>query len=160
MSPTFWIIVVVSIGVLIFVILKLVSRRTSVKMFNPWDTEKVESKKKSYFRHEVVEAKVRLLFPDHDFAEVVQLLEAVPTFWGVERMKLNVLKLSGGNLDQLRHYINVASSERDFIEVINLAEYPESSLVSSTEIDKLPYDEVMGRLKRDTKKYLNWLRSK
>jgi hypothetical protein len=159
MSFTFWFILVV-IVVLIIVILKLLDRRNTVKMYNPRDAEKVESKKHSYFRHQVVEAKVRSLFPAHDSAEILQLLEAVPIFWGVERMKLNVLKLSGGNLDQLRHYISVACSERDFIEVINLAEYPESSLVPLTQIDKLPYGEVMGRLKRDTKQYLSWLQSK
>ncbi len=129
-------------------------------MFNPRDAEKIESKKKLYYRHEVVEAKVRSLFPDRDPKEILELLEDVPTFWGVERIKLNVLKLSEVNLDRLRHYISVANSERDFLQVINSTEYPEFSLVPPTEIDKRPYEEVMGRLERDTKQYLDWLRSK
>ncbi len=160
MSFTFWFIVVVTGCAVLVVIFKLLDRRNSVKMFNPWDVEKVESGKKKYYRHEVVEAKVRSLFPDRDPAEILELLEDVPTFWGGERMKLNILKPSKGNFDQLRHYISVANSDRAFIEVINSAEYPESSLVPPTEIDKRPYEEVMGRLKRDTKQYINWLQSK
>src|SRR5215510_16554387 len=105
MSFTLWFSLVVGGVVILVVIFKLIDRRNSVKMFNPWDAEKVESKKKEYFRPQVVEAKVRSLFPDHDANEILHLLEAVPAFQGIERMKLNVLKLSGGNLDQLRHYI-------------------------------------------------------
>ena len=86
MSLTLWAVLALAAIVVVVVVLKLLDRRNTVKMFNPRDTEKVESKKKSYYRHEVVEAKVRSLFPDHDPVEILQLLEAVPTLWGVERM--------------------------------------------------------------------------
>jgi hypothetical protein len=129
-------------------------------MFNPRDSEREEAKNRPFFRPKVVETKVKSLFPDHDSTEILRLLEDLPSFWGVERMKLNVLKLSNGDLDQLLHYSKVAASDRDFIEVINQAEYPEFSRVDPNEIDKLPYDQLRRLMERDTKQYLNWIKKR
>lgn len=74
-------------------------------------------------------------------------------------MQLNILKLSEGDLDQLRHYIEVAKSERDFMKVIELAEYPESSRIGLR--DKNLFGGAHKRLiERDSRQYLNWLKKK
>src|SRR4030095_3570667 len=105
--------------------------------------EREFAKKKPYFRREVVEAKVKSLFPGKDPKLILQVLDDdIPTVFGVERTQLNILKLSDGDVNQLVHYVEMAKSGRDFIEVINLAEYPESSRIGMLELDKLPYKEA------------------
>ena len=74
-------------------------------------------------------------------------------------MQLNILKLSNGNLDQLHHYIGVAKLERDFMKVIELAEYPESSRMDVNH--KNPFwGEHKRLIERDFRQYLNWLKKK
>ena len=160
MSFVFWFILSIVACVVSMLFLKWLDRRNSVRMFNPRDSEREEGKKRPFFRPKVVEAKVKSLFPDHDSAEILRLLEDVASSWGVERMKLNVLKLSEGDLDQLYHYSKVAASDRDFIKVINQAEYPEFSRVDPNDINKLPYDQLRRLIKRDTKQYLNWIKKR
>jgi hypothetical protein len=160
MPVAFWILIVITGVLAVVFFLKWFARRNRVKMFSPRDMESECAKKLPYFRPEVVQAKVKSLFPNHDSAEILRLLEIVPSFWGVERTQLNILKLSNGDMDQLHNYIAVASSDRDFLEVIDLAEYPEFSRINADDIDTLPYEELKRLIGRDTRQYLEWLKKK
>lgn len=160
MSLTFWIVVVVIACLAIWQFLRWVDRRSRVVVYTPQDADRKLARLKPYFRREVVEAKVKSLFPSNNPADILQLLDDdVPSFWGAERIQLDILKLSDGNLEQLRHYIGVAKSERDFMKVIGLAEYPESSRLGIH--DKgLFYGEHKRLIERDFRQYLKWLKKK
>jgi len=115
---------------------------------------------KPYFRREVVEAKVKSLFPQHAPAEILQLLDSdIPSFVGFERVQLDILKLSDGDTDKLHHYIELAKSQRDFMKVINLAEYPESSKRDLRDKD-LFWGDHKKEIERDFRQYLKWLKKK
>ena len=160
MSLTFWIVIAVIACLAIWLFLKWFDRKNSVQVYTPRDDDRWVRKLEPYFRRDVVEAKVKLLFPQHDPAEILQLLDSdLPTFWGLERMQLDILKLSNGDLDQLRYYIGVAKSQRDFIKVINLAEHPESSQRDLNDKD-LFWGEHKKEIERDFRQYLNWLKKK
>jgi len=160
MSLTFWLVVAGIAGLGIWLFLRWFNRKNRVDVYNPQDADRHLARLKPYFRREVVEAKVKSLFPNRDPAEILQLLDSdVPSFWGLERMQLDILKLSNGNMDQLRHYIEVARSERDFIKVIQLAESPESSLGDIHDKD-LFWGEHKVEIERDFRQYLNWLKKK
>jgi hypothetical protein len=99
-----------------------------VDVYTPSDRSRQSAKLKPYLRREVVEAKVKSLFPQYAPAEILQLLDNdIPSFFGLERVQLDILKLSDGDTDKLHYYIELAKSQRDFMKVINLAEFPESS---------------------------------
>ena len=160
MSVTFWIAIIVIACLAFWFFLRWFDRRSRTEVYTPQDAVQELARLKPYFRREVVEAKVKSLFPNHDPAEILHLLDNdVPTFWSLERMQLNILKLSNGNLDQLRYYIGVARSERDFTKVIDLAEYPESSHVDIHD-KNLFYGEHKRLIERDFRQYLNWLQKK
>ena len=160
MSLAFWIALTLTLCLAIWLFLRWLDRRDRVEVYGPSGDERASARLKPYFRREVVEAKVKSLFPSHDPAEILRLLdEDVPSFWGRERMQLNILKLSDGDLDRLRHYIEVARSGRDFMQVIDLSEYPESSRVGIH--DKgLFYGGHKRLIERDLRQYLNWLKKR
>lgn len=161
MSLVYWLVIIGFSCLAIWLFLKWFDRKNQVRMFSRRDDDREVARKRPYFRREVVETKVKSLFPNHDPAEILQLLDDdIPTFWGLERMQLNILKVSNGNLDQLILHIATSKSERDFMNAIQLAEYPESSLIRAEDIDKLPYDEYRRICERDIKQYLNWLKKK
>lgn len=160
MSLAFWIVIAGIACLAIWLFLRWFNRKNSVEVYTPRDEDQWVRKLEPYFRREVVEAKVNLLFPQQDPGEILQLLDSdIPSFWGLERMQLDILKLSNGNLDQLRHYIGVAKSERDFMKVINLAEYPESSQRDLDDKD-LFWSAHKQEIERDFRQYLNWLKKK
>lgn len=153
-----WTIIVVIACLGVWLILRWVDRRSRVEVYAPGDDSRQLAKLKPYFCREVVEAKVRSLFPDHDPAEILQVLDNdVPSFWGLERMQLAVLKLSNGDMDKLGYYIGIARSERDFMKVVNLAEYPESSQRATDDRD-LFWADHKREIERDFQQYLNWLK--
>jgi hypothetical protein len=160
MSLTFWIVIAGIACLAIGLFLVWFNRQNSVQVHTPQVDDRQLAKLKPYFRREVVEAKVKSLFPHRDPAEILQLLDSdLPSFWGLERMQLDILKLSNGNLDQLRYYIEVARSERDFMKVINLAEYPESSQRDIHDKDFF-WDDHKRDIERDFRQYLDWLKTK
>ena len=155
----FWIAILVIVGLTIWVLLRWIDRKNSVEVYTPQDADREQQKLKPYFRREVVERKVKSLFPNQDHAEILKLLDNdLPSFWGLERMQLDILKLSDGNIDQLEHYIGVAKSERDFMKVIELAESPESSRFNDQK--DLFWGEHKRLIERDFKQYLDWLKKK
>ena len=155
----FWITIIVVVCLAIGLLLRWNDRRNSVEVFTPQDGARELAKLKPYFSREVVERKVRSLFPDQDHAQILQLLDDyTPDFWGLERMQLNILKLSNGNLEQLHHYLKVANSQTEFIKVIQMAESPESSrIVDQKEIGWGKHKKLV---KKDYRDYLNWLKKK
>jgi hypothetical protein len=158
MPLALWIVIVAVVCLIIWLFLRWLYRRNRVEVYNPRDSDRDLVKLKRYFRREVVERKVRSSFPNQDHAKILQLLDdEVPPFWGLERMQLNVLKLSNGNLDQLNHYISVARSERDFMKVIELSEYPESSRIDIDDKDNFG-TEHKRLIERDFRQYINWLK--
>ena len=160
MSLAFWMVIVLILFLSIWLFLRWLGRRNSVQVYGPGDADNELARLKPYFRREVVERRVRSLFPNQDHAQVMQLLDSdIPSFWELERMQLNILKLSNGKLDQLQHYIDIARSESDFIRVIELAEYPESSRIEINDKD-LFWSEHRRLIERDFRQYLNWLKKK
>src|SRR6185503_13753628 len=110
-------------------------------------------------RREVVERKVRSLFPDQDHAQILQLLDdTTPEFWGLERMQLSILRLSRGNLDQLHHYLKIANSPGGFIKVMQLAESPNSSRVVDDK--ELFWGRHKKLIEKDFREYEKWLKQK
>jgi|SRR5215213_6387359 len=153
MLLAFWLIIMV-IGCLtvgLFIIWR--DRGNGGGEFTPWDEEDELARKEPYFRREVVEAKVRSLFPRHDPSEILQLLDGFPpSFGGRERMQLNILKLSDGDMARLRRYIEAAGSPLGALGVMQKAEYPRSSRTG-------PSSPAPKRVvERDIRQYLNWLK--
>ena len=152
MSPAFWLIIVVIGCVAVGVFIVWSSWGGGLREITPWDDEEEMARKEPYFRREIVEAKVRSLFPSHDPSEILRLLDGVPPpFGGQERMQLDILKLSGCDMARLRHYIEVCGSALGAMEVINKAEYPWSSRVGSSS----PAPKWI--VERDIRQYLRWL---
>ena len=159
MSLAFWIVVLVVAGLAIWLFLRWFDRRNRVEVYTPQDESRQSAKLKPYFRREVVEAKVKSLFPGREPADILRLLDDVPSVMGRERMQLNVLKLSNGEEGQLLHYLEVAKSERGFLKIIDLAEHPESSRIGLGDKD-LFWGEHKRLLERDFRQYLNWLKKR
>jgi hypothetical protein len=154
MLIAFWLIIMVAgcLAVGLFIIWR--NRGNGGDEFGPWDEEDEVARKEPYFRREVVEAKVRSLFPRQDPSEILRLLDGIPTFvWRRERMQLNILKLSDGDMARLRRYTEAAGSQLGALEVVNKAEYPRSSR-SGPSAGPAPKRVV----ERDIRQYLNWLK--
>lgn len=115
--------------------------------------------KEPYWRREVVEAKVKVLFPNYAPAHILQLLDTVvPSFWGPERLQLALLKLSKGDVEQLRRY--VGTPKRDFMNLIGRAEYPKASRIGMLNCAELP-GFVQGLINdSDLRQYLTWLKKR
>ena len=101
---------------------------------------------------------MKALFPNHDPASILSLLDEYGTqSWQRERERaqLDILKLSGGDLEQLRHYLNIAKS--DYRDVIFLAEAPEFTVLGIADWMKMPEPEKDHLAARDTDQFLEWL---
>jgi len=158
MSYVTWIIIAVVAASVIWLLLRWFNRSVKVDVYTPSDGSRQSAKLKPYFRRAVVEAKVKSLFPQHAPAEILKLLDKdVPSFFGLERVQLDILKLSNGDTDKLHYYIELAKSERDFMKVIDLAEYPESSKRDIHDKD-LFWGEHKKEIERDFRQYLKWLK--
>jgi len=114
--------------------------------------------KKPFFRREVIQDKVKSLFPAHGTAEILCLLDEYGTeSWQCERerVQLAVLKLSEGNLELLRDHLNAAKS--DFRDAIVPAEYPGQSQDGFVGWAKLSEAEKERISNEDNQQYLAWL---
>lgn len=80
-------------------------------------------------------------------------------FFGLERVQLDILKLSNGDVEKLHHYIELAKSQHGFMKVINLAEYPESSRRDLHDKD-LFWGKHKKEIERDFRQYLKWLKNR
>jgi hypothetical protein len=69
------------------------------------------------------------------------------------RVKLAVLKLSGGDIEKVREYVQTAV--KDYRDVLAWAEYPEQMRVKSWELSPEENREIQAR---DLDQYESWLR--
>lgn len=113
----------------------------------------------------VVIAKIRQLFPPAEQEEAIRLLErecarnlpfsehASPK--DLERVRLAVLKLSAGDLAELRRHVELAKV--DWREPIVLAEQPEAWAVGLAEYATLDDQSRAAIAERDRSQYAAWL---
>ena len=73
-----------------------------------------------------------------------------------ERVQLAILKLSDGDMDQLRHYVEVA--KQDYRDVLAWAEYPEQMRTSASHYNS-PAAVIRAIEDRDRQQYLHWLQA-
>src|SRR5688572_2082014 len=84
---------------------------------------------------EVVKRKVTSLFPGPASAEILDMLDvSLPTTQGLQRLQLALLKLSDGNVDELRRLVQNVTSESGLksgqdIRIIARAEWPEADQI-------------------------------
>jgi hypothetical protein len=159
----------ITVGVSIFVILSLAfwllsrwsDRRNRVEVYTPQDDARQYSRLEPYFRREVVERKIKSLFPNQDHAAILKLLDIDPPFDSqpLERAQLNILKVSNGDLEELKRFVALAESDSDYMRVNKMAECPESSTVDINDKD-LFWGEHKRIIERDFRQYLNWLKKK
>lgn len=120
-------------------------------------------KKAPFFRREIVKRKVTSLFPGPASAEILDILDAaLPTTQGLERLQLALLKLSDGNVDELRRLVQNVTSESGLktcqdIRIIARAEWPEADRMSYNYLDLLPQDQE-PIFRRDLRQYLRWVK--
>lgn len=101
----------------------------------------------------LVLAKVRRLFPESERAEAIEVLDE----YGTEshekepvRVRLAVLKLAGGDLKRLRHWVRAAKA--DYRDALAYAEYPGEMRAPPMSPD------IAAIAKADREQYLAWLR--
>lgn len=147
-----FIVVGVAFGFLIFMMLR--SRRG----VGPWRDEEALAMMEPYLRREVVEAKVKSLFPHQSADEILRLLDAAPSHWGQVRVQLAILKLSRGDLNRLRHYVETA--QRNFLQVIGAAEYPKATRIGLLNVAQMP--DYLRELihNSDLRQYMAWLKKR
>jgi hypothetical protein len=73
-----------------------------------------------------------------------------------DRVHLAVVKLSGGDVAQLRDQVGIAC--RDYRDVIALAEYPEFLAIGLVGVDRMAEEEVRRLQQRDLEQYHQWLK--
>lgn len=115
---------------------------------------------------DLINRKIRETFPSKDQAEVISLLERecgrnLPgndpaNLTNLEHIRLAVIKLADGRLDELRRQISIA--KEDYREVLIRAETPEAlafGLVDLMHTDAKTRDEIESR---DREQFQAWLR--
>jgi hypothetical protein len=111
------------------------------------------------YNRDLVIAKARQCFPDEDQGKVMDILD----LYGkeshereLERVQIAILKLSGGDLENLR--ANVETAKSDFRDVLAYAEFPEEM---SKDTWKMSDKEEVKRIReRDRQQYIDWLHGK
>ena len=111
------------------------------------------------YNRDLVIAKAEQCFPNEDLGKIMDILD----LYGKElyarereRVQIAILKLSGGDLENLREYVEMAKS--DFRDVLASAEYPEEM---SKDTWKMSDKEEVKRIReRDRQQYIDWLQGK
>jgi hypothetical protein len=106
---------------------------------------------------ELVQKKLRDCFPDAESAgEALALLNgygAQPWHREADRVRLAMLMQSGGDLARLREL--AATADRDYRDVLVVAEYPEEFRA----FPQTPPAEMAAIRRRDLEQYQRWLQS-
>jgi len=138
-------------------------RRREAHEIGPVRDSRGLRKTKPFFQRNVVERKVRFLFPKSDPNEILGLLDSVATPpSGMERLQLALLKLSNGDLHELRRLVGRCTAEdglsrgADFV-LIGMAETPETQRMGY-EYAKLLPEEQEPIFRRDLRQYLRWVK--
>lgn len=111
---------------------------------------------KNYWRRDIVEAKALQMFGEHA-PIAIQILDELGA-WERERTQLALIKLSHGDLQQLRDYAAIA--KLDPRDVLTPAESPSMSQAWSTSYadwEKLPKPERDRIEEQDYQEYVTWL---
>ena len=106
--------------------------------------------------NELVEKKARQLFSGEELPQAMALLTDYGTeSWEREtaRVRMAMLKLSGGKLELLRRCLKTAHT--DYRDILAGAEYPNEMRRDSW---KLPAKERAELARQDRQQYLDWLR--
>lgn len=113
-------------------------------------------------RRRTLVRKVRSLWPDPAQAE--RALAELDRYsgdrgMGRARIQLAILKISNGNLEELRRWVDIALG--DYRDPLLLAEYPEEAEAPFEGLNPSPEDRRrMEEIRsRDREQYLRWLRS-
>ena len=93
-------------------------------------------------------------FGDAKKEEIIELLNIYSSH-ELDRVHLAILKLSGGDVEKLCNYIELAIS--DYRDVVSPAEYPNHQKFSWSEISQLSEEEVTKIYKEDKMQYEEWL---
>lgn len=105
---------------------------------------------------EIMEKKLRRLFPDEiERQRAINALHAYgtePHEHEPERVRLDILKLAGADLDEIERYVE--SAHQDYRDLIAWAEYPEEI---NSPTYKMPKEEVDAIRGRDRAQYERWL---
>ena len=111
------------------------------------------------YNRDLVIAKARQCFPDEDQAKVMDILDLYGKESHVrelERVQIAILKLSGGDLENLRAHVEIAKS--DYRDVLAYAEFPEEMRNYTW---KMSDKEEVNRIReRDRQQYIDWLQGK
>ena len=152
------VIAVLVTAAVIFFVLSWRRRRSLANQSGPQREDRGLAKLKPFFRAELVEAKIKSLFPADDPQHILQLLDDVPDVWGRERLQLAILKLSKGDLNSLRTYAGAA--RLDYTNVIGQAEYPGALEIGLERYVRLPNPEQEAIHRKDVRQYLQWVRAR
>jgi hypothetical protein len=116
---------------------------------------------------ELVIAKINQTFEPQDRRAAMDLLvnecgrnlplKADATSRSLDQIRLAIIKLANGNLDELRQHVQTAKS--DWREVIVAAENPEEWSIGFSESEKLDEKTRREIAARDRQQYLDWLNS-
>lgn len=116
---------------------------------------------------ELLIAKIDQTFAPHDRRELMDFLvnecgrnlpqKAEATSLSLDQIRLAVLKLANGNLDELRRQVKIAKS--DWRDVILVAESPEALSFGLVQLDKLDADSRAAITARDRQQYSDCLNS-
>lgn len=141
----------------------LARRRKEASETGPQRDSRGSRKKAPFFRREIVEEKVRSLFPGTSPAKILELLDTdLPTTFGLERLQLALLKLSDGNLDELHRLLELVKSEAgrkraEDIVLIAQAEWPQANRMG-VDYQRLPNEEQEVIHREDVRQYLRWVK--
>jgi hypothetical protein len=108
------------------------------------------------YKRDLVIAKAKQCFPNEDQGKVMGILDLYgeESHWREkERVQIAILKLSGGDLENLRAYAEIAKS--DFRDVLASAEFPEE--MSKKAWNMSDKEEVKRIRERDRQQYIDWL---
>ena len=147
------------IGLVIFVM----RRRQHASETGPRRDARGMRATKPFQRREVVDRKVSSMFSEGDRDEVGRLLNAeLPATFGLERLQLALLKLSGGNLSELRRLVETVTCDAgrqkaEDSRVIGRAEWPEANQLGEEYVKLLP-EEQEPIFQRDLRQYLRWVK--
>ncbi|HJY29140.1 MAG TPA: hypothetical protein VJ306_14030 [Pyrinomonadaceae bacterium] len=151
---------VVGIIVLVIVVMR---RKQQAHEIGPVREDRRLREMKPFFRRDVVDRKIASLFSEAEQSEVVGLLSSdLPITFGFERLQLALLKVSDGNLAELRRLVALITSDggqrnAEYLQVIGQAEWPEAERMGDEYVKLLP-EEQEPIFRRDLRQYLRWVK--
>jgi len=107
----------------------------------------------------LVTAKVHKMWPREQWDAVMAALDEYGregSSWGCTRVQLAILKLCGGNRDEIPKLVETAN--RDYRDVIAWAENPEAIRLLWAVRKEMSRAEIAAMRRRDKRQYRRWLR--